>query len=89
MKKNMKISVFRNQIFVLAACILLCGAAACSRGDRPADVEKETAEETAEEPPQEIQDNIMNHPEYLPEMEAGLSFTEWLERKTAEGSRKS
>ena len=48
MKKNMKISVFRNQIFVLAACILLCGPVACSRGNRPADVEKETKEEATQ-----------------------------------------
>ena len=46
MKKNMKISVFRNQIFVLAACLLLCGSVACgSSGDQPANVEKETAVE--------------------------------------------
>ncbi|WP_302620674.1 hypothetical protein, partial [uncultured Muribaculum sp.] len=47
----MKISVFRNQIFVLAACILLCSAVACgSSGDRPADVEKETGEEAKQKP---------------------------------------
>ena len=48
MKKNMRISVFRNRIFVLAACFLLCGAAACGSGNRPADVEKETGVEAKE-----------------------------------------
>ena len=51
MKKNMKISVLRNQIFVLASCLLLCGAVACgSSGDQPADVEKETGEEAKQKP---------------------------------------
>ncbi len=43
--------------------------------------QEETLTEFVEEPPQEEQDNIMNHPEYLPKMEPGLNFTEWLERK--------
>lgn len=51
MKKNMKISVLRNQIFVLVACLLLCGAIACgSSGDRPAEVAKETGEEAKQKP---------------------------------------
>lgn len=57
---------------------------------RPAESRKEPGkrqEETAEEPPQETQDNIMNHPEYLPEIEAGLSFAEWLERKNGRGQQ--
>lgn len=29
----------------------------------------------------------MNHPEYLPEMEAGLSFAEWLKRKNGRGQQ--
>ena len=51
MKKSMKISIFRNQIVVLAACFLLCGAVACgSSGNRPADAEKETGEEAKQKP---------------------------------------
>lgn len=46
-----------------------------------------TAEGAAEELPQGTQDDIMNHPEYLPGIEAGLSFTEWLERKNGRGQQ--
>lgn len=56
-------------------------------GEEPEERQEEAAEEAAEEPPQETQDNIMNHPEYLPEIEAGLSFTEWLERKNGRGQQ--
>ncbi|MCM1217519.1 MAG: ParB/RepB/Spo0J family partition protein [Lachnospiraceae bacterium] len=45
------------------------------------------AEERLQEPLQGIQDNIMNHPEYLPGIESGLSFTEWLERKNGRGQQ--
>ncbi|MCI9428471.1 MAG: hypothetical protein HFI81_12200, partial [Eubacterium sp.] len=51
MKKNRKMSVFRNQALIMAVCILLCGSVACgSSSDRPADVEKETGEEAKQKP---------------------------------------
>lgn len=51
MRKNLKISVFRKQLFVLAACILLYGAVSCSsKENQPADVGEKTGEETTQNP---------------------------------------
>lgn len=47
----------------------------------------EEERETAEEGQGGQQDNIMNHPEYMPEIEPGLGFSEWIERKNGRGQR--
>lgn len=47
----------------------------------------EEEQETAEEGLRGQQDNIMNHPEYMPDMEPGLGFSEWIERKHGRGQR--
>ena len=50
-------------------------------------------ESTQEEEPENSmvdipgQDNIMNHPEYMPDIEPGLGFSEWIERKNGRGQR--
>lgn len=51
--------------------------------------EPESAQEEPENNMEEIprQDNIMNHPEYMPEIEPGLGFSEWIERKNGRGQR--
>lgn len=52
--------------------------------------EQEAAEEeqeATEEGSGAEQDNIMNHPEYMPEIEPGLGFSEWIERKNGRGQR--
>lgn len=51
---------------------------------QPKEETKETEMEQEEENITEDipgQDNIINHPEYMPEIEKGLEFTKWLEKK--------
>ncbi len=56
-------------------------------GEEPEGQQTEMLEKSREEIFEGVQDHIMNHPEYLPRMEAGLSFTEWLEGRNGRGQQ--
>ncbi|GEM_PF-1085638 len=49
--------------------------------------EESQEEETGEDEQIPGQDNIMNHPEYLPDIEPGLTFSEWIEKKSGRGQQ--